>query len=54
LVAIERKRVERPINIFVSKVLRNINTDVEEEKSDSASYMIKSINNFVGTVSGMV
>lgn len=60
MVAIEKKRVASPTIIFVGKDLRkscssyrdvrivkNINTDVDEENSDSVSDTMKIVNNFL-------
>ena len=59
IVAIEKKRVERPMIIFLGKdsrksssakrdvrIPKNIKTEVEEENRDRASDIIKSMNNF--------
>lgn len=57
IAAIEKKRVERPIIIFLGKdsrksssayldvrIPKNIKTEVEEEKRDRASNIMKSLN----------
>lgn len=60
IVAMEKKRVKRPIIILVGKdfwkysaskcnvrIPKNINTEVEEENSDRESAIIKILNNFL-------